>query len=106
MFCYCNSNVIKMPLTETQIKILEGIQSNLRRGDISQISKKTGSSRDYVKRVLSLEGDEFDEDIIEETIKLLSERQKAQKLLLKQITAISGDNDNTPTPIMQALTEK
>lgn len=85
-----------MPLTETQIKILEGIQANLRKGDVKEITQKTGLSREYVGRVLNLSNDFFNEDVVNEAVKIISAREQFNKKLLSKLSEIiQPDNNNT-----------
>jgi hypothetical protein len=95
-----------MPLNETQIKLLTGIQSNLRHGDIREIAEKTGLSREYVGKALSLSNDFFNQDIISVAVEIISERERAEKQLLKKLPTESDGNNNTQEPIMQEVTER
>ncbi len=74
-----------MTLSRTQIKILYGIQGKLRRGDITAIAKKVGVSKEYVGMVLNPDLDYFREDIVDEAIKIVANREQVTKKLLKSI---------------------
>lgn len=91
----------KIALSATQIKLLEGIQSNLRRGDINSIAEKTGKTREYVGKVLSLNTDDFNEDIASAAVEIISAREKNAMQLLKKLPIASDCNNNTSIPIMQ-----
>jgi hypothetical protein len=89
-----------MALNETQIKLLTGIQSNLRRGDINSIAEKTGLTREYVGKALSLSNDYFNEDIVSAAVEIISAREHSTKLLLKKLPE-SGGNNNTEEAQLQ-----
>ena len=92
-----------MALTETQIKILEGIQGNLRKGDVKEITKKTGLTREYVGKVLRPGNDFFNEDVVTEAVKIISVREQFNKKLLNKLSEIiqTGNNINTSIPQLQ-----
>jgi len=90
-----------MALNETQVRLLDRIQSNLRRGDINSIAKKTSLTREYVGKVLSLNNDDFNEDIVAAAVTIISVREDNAKRLLKKLPAETGNNINTSIPIMQ-----
>lgn len=94
-----------MPLTETQIKILEGIQDNLRKGDVKEITQKTGLSREYVGRVLNLNNDFFNEDVVNEAVKIISAREQFNKKLLSKLSEIIKPDNNitASTPHFQVI---
>ena len=96
-----------MALTETQIKILEGIQANLRKGDVKEITQKTGLSREYVSRVLNLSNDFFNEDVVNEAVKIISAREQFNKKLLNKLSEIiqPEDNSNIKVPHLQTITQ-
>lgn len=79
-----------MALNETQIKLLTGIQSNLRRGDINSIAEKTGLTREYVGKALSLSNDYFNEDIVSVAVQIISDREHSAKQLLKKLPTESS----------------
>lgn len=74
-----------MNLTSTEKELLTGIQARLRQGDIKSISEKTGFSREYVSRVLSVNHDVFDKDIVETAVEIINKRQQDTEKLLKKI---------------------
>lgn len=76
-----------MSLTETQITILNGIQSKLIRGDIRDIAKATKKTRAYVSRVLSVSTDRWNIDIVSEAVRIIDQRAQGTKKLLKKVAA-------------------
>jgi NACalpha-BTF3-like transcription factor len=74
-----------MNLTSTEKELLTGIQERLRQGDIKLISEKTGFSREHVSRVLSINYDVFDKDIVETAVEIINKRQQDTEKLLKKI---------------------
>lgn len=76
-----------MRLSETQLELLGKIQSKIRRGDITVIAKKTGFSKRYVGMVLSASSEDFNQDIINEMVEIISTRQQNTKNNLEKITA-------------------
>jgi hypothetical protein len=79
-----------MALNDTQLKLLTGIQSNLFRGDIKIISEKTGLTREYVGKVLSLSNDDFNEDIVTAAVGIIAAREQNARQLLKKLPAEIG----------------
>ena len=76
-----------MILTSTQKELITSIQQRLRHGDIKLIAGKTGFSREYVGRALSINHTEFHEDIVKTAVDILNKReQDNQKLLEKLIS--------------------
>jgi GDP-D-mannose dehydratase len=90
-----------MALNETQIKLLTGIQSNLKYGDINSIAEKTGFAREYVGKSLSLSNDYFNEDIVAAAVEIISAREHSAKQLLKKLPTESVSNNNTQEPQLQ-----
>lgn len=74
-----------MKLNETQIEILKGIQGKLMRGDQNTIAKKKGFSNDYVSMVLNPESDYYNEEIVTEAVRIITEREQNNKKLLESI---------------------
>ena len=73
-----------MKLTKTQIELLEGIQSNLRRGDISRIAKNIGLTREYVGMVLNPGSTIFNESVIAAAVELIAFRKQNTIQFLKR----------------------
>lgn len=76
-----------MPLTQTQTQVLEKIQANLKRNDIGSIAEKTGLSRVWVSKTLSLAYDDYNEDIVREAVNIINKREQVNKELLKKLPA-------------------
>jgi PP-loop superfamily ATP-utilizing enzyme len=74
-----------MALSQTQKQLLDKIQSNLRRGDIEAIAKKTSLSRVWISRTLSSNYDDYNEDIVKEAVDMIAKREQVTKDLLKKI---------------------
>lgn len=76
-----------MPLTKTQIELLEAVQSKMKHGDIGSIAEKTEFSNAYVSGVLSPNSDWYNEDIVKAAIDIINNREQNTKNLLQSITS-------------------
>lgn len=76
-----------MKLSETQNELLKRIESKMQRGDIAAIAEITGMTREYVGMVLNPDSDFYNETIVIEAVKLVTEREQKTKQLLESITA-------------------
>jgi len=74
-------------LTQTQIEILTVLQEKLVHGDIKLIAEKMGFSRVHVSNVLKPCSEYFNQDIVDEAVKLVTEREQVNKNTLKKLTA-------------------
>jgi DUF2075 family protein len=74
-----------MPLTKTQIELLEAIKSKMRRGDIPSIAEKAGKTENYVGMVLNPKTEYFNEDIVKGAIAVINDREQNTKKLLESI---------------------
>jgi NACalpha-BTF3-like transcription factor len=74
-------------LTQTQIEILTVLQGKLVHGDITLIAEKMGFSRVHVSNVLNPSSENFNQDIVDEAVKLVTEREQVNKNTLKKLTA-------------------
>lgn len=76
-----------MALTATQKKLLANIKSKLRRGDTNSIAEITRKSLNYVGMVLNPESDSYNDIIVTEAVKIITEREQNTKKLLQSIAA-------------------
>jgi hypothetical protein len=74
-------------LTRTQIEILTVLNKKLVHGDIKSIVDKTGFSRVHVSNVLNPSSENFNQDIVDEAVRLVTEREQVNKNTLKKLTA-------------------
>jgi hypothetical protein len=77
-----------MALSEIQIELLNQIQKNLIRGDVSQIAKTLGMSRVYVSNVLSPSIDLYRDEIVEAAVRHISSRDQKTKRLTKKVALL------------------
>lgn len=75
-----------MALTKTRLELLENIQGKLVRGDIKEIAKNTGLTREYVSKVLSTDTNTYNEEIVNEAVRIIAFREQITKNLLKKLT--------------------
>ncbi|MBA3673473.1 MAG: hypothetical protein H0W75_00700 [Chitinophagaceae bacterium] len=76
-----------MLLDKTQIELLKSIQGKLRRGDKTLIAKKTKFTPMYVWMVLNPDHEYYNEIIVAEAVKIISNREQNRQKLLKSIAA-------------------
>lgn len=76
-----------MPLSKTQIELLEAIQTKIKYGDIGTISERVGLTREYVGMVLNPKSDFFNEDIVKAAIEVFNLREQNTKKLLESLTS-------------------
>lgn len=76
-----------MTMTNSQIKILNRINQNLQRGDLKVISEKTNKRPEYVSRVLNPFNPAYSETVINEAVKIVTEREQGQKKILEKLPA-------------------
>ena len=74
-----------MTLTNIQKKILKKVKVKIAYGDYTVISQTTGFSKEHICRVLSPLNDTYNESIVNEAVRIISEREKATKELLQKI---------------------
>ncbi len=68
-----------MPLTTNQISILQRVNKQLERGDITKISKRADFTKEYVGKVLNPFSDTYNQEIINAAIELIAEKKQGQK---------------------------
>ncbi len=76
-----------MALTKNQLKLLQRISARLVRGDIKNIAQKTGKTREYVGRVLNASSETYFLPVVNEAVKIISEREQNAKKLLEKVVA-------------------
>ena len=76
-----------MILTVTQKKVLEGISGRLVYGDIKAIAEKCKLHRFTVSRILSVNSDSYNEDVVQVAIQRISAREQVTKKSLAQLIA-------------------
>lgn len=80
-----------MILSDNQIQLLKTIKSKLLRGDISDIAKNAGFTREYVGMVLDPSTDTYNDKIVTEAANVIANREQATKTLLENIMTEKGD---------------
>lgn len=78
----------KMTLSAKDIELLQEIQRKLRRGDITEIAKNTGKTREYVGMVLNPNSDHFNQAIVSEAFDLIYNREQGTAKLLESIISL------------------
>lgn len=76
-----------MKLSNTQKEILANIKGKLRRGDANSIAKITSKSLNYVGMVLNPDSDHYNEYIVTEAVRIITEREQSTQKLLETIAA-------------------
>lgn len=71
---------------QTNILVLERIQSKIIRGDIKLIAESTGFTRQYVGEVLSTQSTTYNEFIVNEAVKVIGLREQNTKKNLKKLS--------------------
>lgn len=71
-----------MILTKDQTQVLTRINTKLAQGDIRDIAKSTGYTRVYVSRVLSINWDAYNTDIVKAAVDIIATRDQYTKNLL------------------------
>ena len=74
-----------MTLSKVQKKILKKIKSKLVYRDYEAIAANLGYSRDHISRVLGLKNSHYNEAIVNEAVKIITEREQATNELLQKI---------------------
>lgn len=77
-----------MNLSNNQKELLQRIREKISKGDIKAIANKTGLTREYVSKVLSLLSDNYNEDIVKEAVNIISIREQNTQKHLNQLTPI------------------
>lgn len=80
-----------MNLTNNQIQILTSIKAKLVWGDLKAIAEKVGMTDVYVGKVLNPETNSYNEDIVNEAVKLITERERNQKQILNKLSSQSPE---------------
>lgn len=75
----------KMTLSKIQKKILKKVKTKLVYGDYETIATNLHFSKEHISRVLSLKNDNYNEAIVNEAARIISERDEATKELLQKI---------------------
>lgn len=73
---------------QTNIKVLDLIQSKLKRGDIQKIAEVTGYTRQFVGMVLSLNTDTYNIAVVDEAVRIIESREQATTKNLKKLTTL------------------
>lgn len=77
-----------MNLSQSQIDLLTAIQAKIRRGDITELAKNTGFTREYVGMVLSpTNSDYYNEVIVGAAARMIELREQNTNKLLKKLTS-------------------
>ena len=77
---------LKMELSNSQKLLLQGINKNLEKGDIRNIASSTGFTREYVGKVLNPSIGNYNEEVVNAAIALISKRVQGRKEQLQTIT--------------------
>lgn len=77
-----------MLISETQRQLLQKIKEKSQRGDVKKIAKKLKFSQKHVSQVLNPDVlNEFNEKIVDEAVKLISERESKAAASLEMLEA-------------------
>ena len=74
-----------MELSQNQIQIIQKVNRRIIRGDVLEISRRTGKTKRYVSMVLNPFSDTYNHSIVEEAVDIVTKRDQATKKLLQKI---------------------
>jgi hypothetical protein len=81
-----------MALTKKQIEIIRSINARRMQGDIKLIANATGKSRTYISMILNPSSPFYNQEVIDESVKLITGREKKNTNHLKNLDEQSTAN--------------